>query len=66
MRQLLGVHYDEDFCRIINETMQLNLNILRTFSLNLIKQCKFRASSKMPLSKITLKCLLEPHSLFCH
>lgn len=52
MHWLLDVHYGEDFCRIANKTIQLNLNMLRKFSLNLIKQFKSRSSSKQALSKI--------------
>lgn len=63
MHWLLDVHYDEDFCRIVNETIQLNLNMLRKFSLSLLKQYKSRTSSKMALSKMMLNCLLDPKYL---
>lgn len=60
MHWLLDVHYGEDFCRVANKTIQLNLNMLRKFSLNLIKQYKSRTSSKKALSKIMFDCLLDP------
>lgn len=64
MHWLLDVHYGEDYCRIENRTLQQNLNLLRKFSLGLIKQFKSRSASKKALSKIMLDCLLEP-SLLC-
>lgn len=63
MHWLLDVHYGEDFCRIANKTIQLNLNMLRKFSLNLIKQYKSPTSSKRAISKIMLDCLLDPSRL---
>jgi len=60
MHWLLDVHYGEDYCRIENRTSQQNLNLLRKFTLSLIKQYKGRTSSKRAMSKIMLDCLLEP------
>lgn len=59
MHWLLDVHYGEDYCRIENRTIQQNLNLLRKFSLSLLKQYKARNSSKRAMSKIMLDCLLE-------
>lgn len=59
MHWLLDVHYREDYCRIENRTIQQNLNLLRKFSLSLLKQYKARNSSKRAMSKIMLDCLLE-------
>ncbi len=59
MHWLLDVHYEEDYCRIGNRTIQQNLNLLRKFSISLLKQYKTRISSKRALSKIMLDCLLE-------
>lgn len=56
---LLDVHYGEDYCRIENRTIQQNLNLLRKFSISLLKQYKVRISSKRAISKIMLDCLLE-------
>ena len=41
MHWILDVHYSEDFCRIVNRTIQQNLNMLRKFALNMIKRFKF-------------------------
>lgn len=60
MHWLLDVHYGEDYCRIENRTIQQNLNILRKFSLSLLKQYKARTASKRAMSKLMLDCLLEP------
>ena len=64
MHWLLDVHYGEDYCRIENRTAQQNLNLLRKFSLSLLKQYKTRTMSKRAMSKIMLDCLLEP-SFIC-
>lgn len=63
MHWLLDVHYDEDYCRIENRTIQQNLNLLRKFSIGLLKQYKTKTSSKRAMSKIMLDCLLEPSRL---
>ena len=60
MHWLLDVHYGEDYCRVENRTIQQNLNLLRKFSISLLKQYKTRASSKRAMSKIMLDCLLDP------
>lgn len=61
---LLDVHYGEDYCRIENRTIQQNLNLLRKFSISLLKQYKARISSKRAMSKIMLDYLLE-YSKIC-
>ena len=63
MHWLLDVHYGEDYCRAENRTIQQNLNLLRKFSISLLKQYKTRASSKRAMSKIMLDCLLDPRYL---
>ncbi len=60
MHWILDVHFSEDYCRIVNKTIQQNLNMLRKFALSLIKQFKAITSSKRPVSQIMLKCLLDP------
>ena len=60
MHWLLDVHFSEDFCRIVNKTVQQNLNMLRKFVLSLIKQYKASSNSKRPLSQIMFNCLLDP------
>lgn len=63
MHWLLDVHFGEDYCRITNRTLQQNFNILRKFTISLLKQYKQRTSSKRAMSKIMLDCLLEPSRL---
>lgn len=61
MHWLLDVHFGEDHCRIADENVQQNLNIVRKIALNCIKHFKDVSNTKKPLSKIMLDCLLEPH-----
>ena len=56
MHWLLDVHFDEDYCRIENENIQQNLNIVRKIALNC---CKNYISSKRPISKIMFDSLLD-------
>ena len=60
MHWLLDVHYSEDFCRVVNRTIQQNLNMLRKFALSLIKQFKSKTNSKRPISQVMFNCLLNP------
>ena len=60
MHWLLDVHFAEDFCRIVNKTIQQNLNMLRKFALSLIKRFKISSNSKRPISQIMFHCLLDP------
>lgn len=63
MHWLLDVHYGEDYFRTENRTIQQNLNLLRKFSISLLKQYKARISSKRAMSKIMLDCLLKPSKI---
>lgn len=63
MHWLLDVHYGEDYCRIENRTIQQNLNLLRKFTISLLKQYKSRTASKRAMSKIMLDCLLDCNHL---
>ena len=63
MHWILDVHYSEDFCRIVNRTIQQNLNMLRKFALNMIKRFKADSNSKRPLSQIMFNCLLNPSDI---
>lgn len=63
MHWLLDVHFGEDFCRVEDETVQQNLNMVRKIVLNSIKVFKDKTNSKRPLSKIMLDCLLESDSI---
>ena len=60
---ILDVDFDEDHCRVEDDHVQRNLNILRKLSVNLIKLFKQNAQSKSPLSHIMFDCLLNPSHL---
>ena len=63
MHWLLDVHFGEDFCRVEDENVQQNLNIVRKIALNSIKSYKEKTGSKLPMSKIMFNCLLDSESL---
>lgn len=60
MHWLLDVHFGEDFCRVQDETIQQNLNMVRKIALNSIRLFNVRTGSKRPFSKIMPDCLLDP------
>ncbi len=60
MHWLLDVHFEEDFCRVEDENVQQNLNIVRKIALNIIRLFKEKSKSKRPLSKLMFDCLLNP------
>ncbi len=60
IRWILDIHFSEDYCRIVNRTIQQNLNMLRKFALSIIKQFKANTNSKRAISKIMFDCLLDP------
>lgn len=63
MHWLLDVHFGEDFCRIEDENVQQNLNIVRKTALNLIRNYKNETNSIRAFSKIMLDCLLEGENI---
>jgi predicted transposase YbfD/YdcC len=63
MHWLLDVHFAEDFCRVEDENVQQNLNIIRKIALNNVRLFKDKKNNKRPLSKIMFDCLLEPSFL---
>ena len=63
MHWLLDVHFDEDYFRVANQTIQKNTNLLRKFALSIIKQHKQNAASKRPLSQIIFDCLLSSNNI---
>lgn len=63
MHWLLDVHFAEDFCRVEDEHVQQNLNMVRKIALNSIRHFKNITSSKRPFSKIMLDCLLDPAAI---
>jgi predicted transposase YbfD/YdcC len=63
MHWLLDVHFGEDFCRIQDEGIQQNLNIVRKIALNSVKAYKEKTGGKRPLSKMMFDGLLDPVNL---
>jgi len=63
MHWMLDVHFGEDFCRILDQDGQQNLNIVRKIVLNHLKRYKELSKSKRPLSNIMLDCLIDPLNL---
>ncbi len=63
MHWLLDVHFEEDSCRVEDENVQQNLNIVRKIALNTVKLFKEKNNLKRPLSKIMFDCLLDSQSL---
>lgn len=63
MHWLLDVRFDEDWCRVVDRTIQENLNILHKFALNSIKLFKSDTGSRKAISKIMLDCLLNPSDI---
>lgn len=61
MHWLLDVHFQEDGCRVEDQNIQQNLNMLRKAAINLIKRYKERAGSKRSMSKLMFDCLLNPY-----
>jgi len=59
MHWLLDVHFEEDWCRVEDKTVQQNLNMLRKAAINIIKLFKERTGTKRAISKIMLDCLLD-------
>ena len=59
MHWLLDVHFEEDWCRVEDKTVQSNLNIFRKAAINIIKLFKTNTESKQAISKIMLDCLLD-------
>ena len=63
MHWILDVQFDEDKCRVEDNHVQRNLNILRKLAINLVKLFKQNAHSKKPLSHIMFDSLLDPANL---
>ena len=51
------------FCRVEDENVQQNLNIIRKIALSSVKLFKDKNNSKRPFSKIMFDCLLDPSFL---
>lgn len=63
MHWMLDVHFEEDWCRVEDRTVQQNLNIARKFALNIIKLFKERTETKRAVSNIMLDCLIDINSI---
>lgn len=63
MHWLLDVHFEEDWCRVEDKSVQQNLNMLRKAALNLIKIYKSETGTKKALSNIMLDCLLDNRNI---
>lgn len=59
----IDVHFEEDWFRVEEKTVQRNLNIFRKVAINLIKLFKSRTESKKVISKIMLDCLLDTNNI---
>ena len=63
MHWLLNVLFDEDRCRIQSKTIPQNLNMLCKTALTLIRIYKRETRSKLPLSNIMFRALMNPYDL---
>lgn len=63
MHWLLDVHFEEDWCRVEDKTVQSNLNIFRKAAINIIKLFKSKSQSKKAISKIMLDCLIDSRQI---
>ena len=63
MHWILDVQFGEDNCRVEDDHVQRNLNILRKLAINLVKLFKEKERLKKPLSHIMFDSLLEPANL---
>lgn len=54
MYWLLDIHFEENWCRVEDKTIQSNLNIFRKAAINIIKLFKSNTESKQTISKILL------------
>ena len=59
MHWLLDVHFGEDFCRVWDENVNQNLNIIREVALNYIRNYKNESETKLPFSRLMFACLLK-------
>ena len=63
MHWMLDVHFGEDSCRVEDENVQQNLNMLRKVVINCIKTFKAKTNNKRPISKLMFDSLLDPLNL---
>ncbi len=60
---LLDVHFEEDWCRIEDKTVQSNLNIFRKAAINLIKLFKEKTECNKAVSNIMLDYLINSDNI---
>ncbi len=60
MHWLLDVHFREDFCRVLEQRTQENLNIIRKIVINALRMYKNTHNSKAAFSHLMLDCMIEP------
>ena len=59
MHWLLDVHFCEDSCRVRDENINQNLNIIRKIALNYIRNYENESGTKLPFSRLMFACLLD-------
>lgn len=64
MHWLLDVHFSEDFCRVMEQNTQENLNVIRKIVLNSLRNYKNQNNSKAAFSHLMLDCMIEPCNVF--
>jgi predicted transposase YbfD/YdcC len=64
MHWLLDVRFGEDYCRIQNENIQKNLNIIRKIVINAMRVYKTATNSQRPFTNLMLDCLIDPSFIF--
>ena len=63
MHWLLDVLFGGDSCRIQTKTAQQNLNMVRKLALNIMRMYKQETKSKIALTALMFKSLLDPYQL---
>lgn len=63
MHWLLDVHFEEDYCRLMDRNSQKTMNAIRKIALNTINLYKKENNSKKAVSKIMLNCLIDSKNL---
>lgn len=63
MHWLLDVHFGEDFCRVIEQRTQENMNIIRKIVLNSLRDYKNSTGSKAAFTHMMLDCMIEPQRI---
>ena len=59
MHWLPEVHFSEDFCRVMEQRTQKNLNIVRRIILNSLRNYKNQNNGKSAFSHLMIECMIE-------